>query len=135
MAKVIRINHIAIAVPEFDGALDFWEGALGLNLQRIEDVPEQKSAVAFLPVGDSEIELVKPGTVDSGLAMFLKEKGPGMHHICLEVDNLEEMLNELKLKGIRLINESPQVLPGRKMAFIHPKAASGVLVELYELIP
>lgn len=135
MAKVIRINHVAIAVTEFGGALDFWQGALGLTLKSTEVVPEQKSTVAFLPVGESEIELVKPEADDSGLAKFLREKGPGVHHICLEVDDLEGMLSDLKKKGIRLINDSPQVLPGRKMAFIHPKAANGVLVELYELLP
>ena len=135
MAKVIRINHVAMAVPDITGALDFWQGALGLSLHHVEEVPEQKSTVAFLPVGESEIELVRPDVDDSGLAKFLKDKGPGVHHICLEVDNLEEMMAELKSKGIRLINDAPQVLPGRKMAFIHPKSAGGVLVELYELIP
>jgi len=86
-------------------------------------------------VGDSEIELVKPTTDDSGLAKYLKDKGPGLHHLCLEVDDLEGMMADLKAKGVRLINDNPQVLQGRKMAFIHPKAANGVLVELYEIIP
>jgi methylmalonyl-CoA/ethylmalonyl-CoA epimerase len=135
MAIVKRIHHIAIVVPDLDGALDFWQDILGLQLKGMEEVPSQKSTVAFLPVGDSEIELVKPWTADSGLAKFLNEKEPGLHHLCLEVDDLEGMLVDLKRKGVRLINDTPQILPGRKMAFIHPKAASGVLVELYEIIP
>jgi methylmalonyl-CoA/ethylmalonyl-CoA epimerase len=135
MAIVKRIHHIAIVVPAMDGALDFWQDILGLQLKGMEEVPSQKSMVAFLPVGDSEIELVKPLTADSGLEKFLNEKGPGMHHLCLEVDDLEGMLADLKRKGVRLINDIPQILPGRKMAFIHPKAANGVLVELYEIIP
>ncbi len=134
MAKITRINHVAVVVPEVEGALGFWRDALGLDLHHVEDVPSQKSMVAFLPVGESEVELVKPTSDDSGLAKFLAEKGPGMHHLCFEVDNIEEMLAELKAKGVRLINETPQVLPGRKMAFIHPKASNGVLVELYQTI-
>ena len=133
MAKITKINHIAIAVPEIDAALNFWRDALGMELTAIEDVPAQRSEVAFLPAGESEVELVRPVTDDSGLARFLKEKGPGLHHLCFEVDDLEEMLEDLKGKGIRLINEKPEVLPGRKMAFIHPKATGGVLVELYQI--
>jgi methylmalonyl-CoA/ethylmalonyl-CoA epimerase len=132
MAKVTKINHVAIAVPEIDGALNFWKDALGMELDHIENVPSQNSLVAFLPAGESEVELVKPILEDSGLGRFLKEKGPGIHHICLEVDDLEGMLAALKSKGIRLINEAPVLLPGRKIAFIHPKAAGGVLVELLE---
>ncbi|HPH94420.1 MAG TPA: methylmalonyl-CoA epimerase [Anaerolineaceae bacterium] len=134
MAKITKINHVAIVVPEIEGALNFWQEALGLHLHHVEDVPSQKSAVAFLPIGESEVELVKPTSDDSGVAKFLADKGPGMHHLCFEVDDLEGMLADLKAKGVRLINETPQVLPGRKMAFIHPKASNGVLVELYQLI-
>jgi methylmalonyl-CoA/ethylmalonyl-CoA epimerase len=134
MAKVTKINHVAIAVPDIEEALIFWRDALGLELQHIEDVPSQKAIVAFLPAGDSEVELVKPTADDTGVAKFLAEKGAGMHHLCLEVDDIEGMLESLKKKGIRLINENPLILPGRKMAFIHPKSANGVLVELYQLI-
>jgi methylmalonyl-CoA/ethylmalonyl-CoA epimerase len=133
MAKITKINHVAIAVPDIEAALSFWRDALGLDLSHIEDVPSQKSTVAFLPAGEGEVELVKPTSEDTGLAKFLAEKGPGLHHLCLEVDDLEEKLAELKAKGVRLINETPNVLPGRKMAFIHPKASNGVLVELYEV--
>lgn len=133
MAKITKINHIAIVVPDIDSSMNFWEGVLGLKLHHIEDVPGQKSMVAFLPIGESEVELVKPTTDDSGVAKFLAERGPGMHHLCFEVDDIEGMLVDLKGKGVRLLNEQPLIAPGRKMAFIHPKSASGVLVELYQL--
>ena len=131
--KPIKINHVAIVVQDIDAALNFWEQTFGLELDHVEDVPSQKSKVAFLPLGESEIELVQPTTSDSGLANFLEKRGEGMHHICIEVSDIEVTLAELKSKGVRLISEVPEELPGRKMAFIHPKAANGVLVELYQL--
>lgn len=134
MAKVIRIHHVALAVKDIEESLKFWRDALGIQPSQVEEVPEQQSSVAFLPAGESEIELVKPITEDSSLARFLAERGPGMHHICLEVDDLEEMLAGLKKKDIRLIQETPVILHNRKIAFIHPKSAQGVLVELYEAI-
>ncbi len=133
MAKITKINHVAIAVPDLDASLSFWRDALGLTLDHVEDVPSQKSMVAFIPCGDSEVELVKPTADDTGVAKFIAERGGGMHHLCFQVDDIEEMLADLKEKGIRLINETPQVLPGRKMAFVHPKSTGGVLVELYQL--
>jgi methylmalonyl-CoA/ethylmalonyl-CoA epimerase len=134
MAKIKKINHIGIVVSDIDGALDFWREALGLKLDHIEDVLAQKSIVAFLPAGESEIELVKPTSDDSSVAKFLRERGSGMHHLCFEVDDLEEMLSDLKGKGVRLINETPLEMEGRKAAFIHPKSSNGVLVELYQVI-
>jgi len=134
MLKMNKINHVAIVVEDIDEALKFWRDALGLEVDHIEDVPSQHSRVAFIPVGDSEVELVSPTTQDSGLAKFLEKRGEGLHHLCFEVDDLAEVLDELKIKGIRLINEEPLILPGRKMAFVHPKSTNGVLVELYELI-
>ncbi len=134
MAKVKKINHVAIVVGDIDQALSFWRDGLGLELQHVEDVPSQKATVAFFPVGDSEVELVKPTSDDSGVAKFLAERGGGMHHLCFEVDDIQGKLAELKEKGVRLINETPLELPGRKMAFIHPKSTGGVLVELYEII-
>jgi len=131
--KPIKINHVAIVVQNIDAALNFWEQTFGLELDHVEEVPSQKSKVAFLPLGESEIELVQPTTSDSGLANFLEKRGEGMHHICIEVEDIDAALAELKSKGVRLINEIPEELPGRKMAFIHPKAANGVLVELYQL--
>ena len=131
--KPIKINHVAIVVQDIDAALNFWEQTFGVELDHVEDVPSQKSKVAFLPLGESEIELVQPTTSDSGLAYFLEKRGEGMHHICIEVEDIDATLAELKSKGVRLINDVPEELPGRKMAFIHPKAANGVLVELYQL--
>lgn len=133
MAKIKKMNHVAVVVGDIDQALSFWHDALGLELHHTEEVPSQKAIVAFMPVGDSEVELVKPTSDDSGLAKFLADRGGGMHHLCFEVDDIAEKLAELKEKGVRLINESPMELPGRKMAFVHPKSTGGVLVELYEV--
>ncbi len=133
MAKITKLNHVAIAVNDVDGSLGFWRDAMGLAVDHIEDVPSQKAVVVFIPVGDSEVELVKPTSEDTGVAKFLAERGGGMHHLCFEVDDIDGMLVQLKEKGVRLINETPQVLPGRKMAFVHPKSTGGVLVELYQL--
>lgn len=134
MPKVVKIDHIAILADDMDKSLNFWRDALGMELTHVEDVPAEKSMVAFLPVAGTEIELVKPTTDDSGLARYLEKRGPGMHHVCLEVDDISGMLEQLKAKGIQLINESPMSgLGGRKYAFIHPKSTNGVLVELYQL--
>jgi methylmalonyl-CoA/ethylmalonyl-CoA epimerase len=131
-----KIDHIAIVVPNIDEALEFWRDALGLELSHIEEVEVQESLVAFLPSGESEVELVEPTTDTSGIARYLTKRGPGMHHICFEVDDIEETLAQLKEKGVQLINEQPIVgTGGKKIAFIHPKGAGGVLVELYELTP
>lgn len=134
MPTLKKINHVAIVVADIDESLKFWRDALGIELSHIEDVPSQKAQVAFLPLGDSEVELVKPTADDTGAAKFLAERGGGMHHLCFETDDVVGMLASLKEKGIKLINEEPLVLPGRKMAFVHPKSTGGVLVELYELI-
>ena len=134
MPKIKRINHIAIVVDDIDTALTFWRDALGLKLDHIEDIPEQESIVAFLPTGESEVELVQPTSEDSGVARYLQKRGPGMHHICFEVEDIHVSLEQLKGKGVRLINETPMTgAGGKKMAFIHPESAYGVLVELYEL--
>ncbi len=134
MAKINKINHVAIAISDVDSSLTFWRDAMGLEVDHIEDVPSQKASVVFIPVGESEVELVRPTSEDTGVAKFLAERGGGMHHLCFEVDDIIEMLAELKARGVRLINEVPNVLPGRKMAFIHPKSTGGVLVELYEIV-
>lgn len=133
MPTIKKINHVAIAVPEVEPALSFWRDALGLTVDHIEDVPSQKATVVFIPVGESEVELVRPTSEDTGVAKFLAERGGGMHHLCFEVDDIEAMLTQLKEKGVRLINETPLELPGRKMAFVHPKSTGGVLIELYQL--
>jgi methylmalonyl-CoA/ethylmalonyl-CoA epimerase len=129
-----RIDHIAIVVDDIDTALGFWRDTLGLDLSHVADVPEQQSAVAFLPAGDSQVELVKPTTESSGVARFLSKRGPGIHHICFEVDDIASTLRMLKSRGVRLIDETPKVSAGGKqMAFIHPGSTHGVLVELYQL--
>ena len=133
MSQIKKINHVAIVVKDIDESLKFWETALGLKLDHVEDVPSQASKVAFIPVGEGEIELVQPTNSDSGMAAYLEKRGEGMHHLCIEVDDIKAKMQELKDAGVRLINQSPEVLPGRKMAFIHPKSTSGVLVELYEI--
>jgi methylmalonyl-CoA/ethylmalonyl-CoA epimerase len=132
VAKITKINHVAIVVPDIENALGFWRDALGLELHHVEDVASQKSQVAFLPLGESEVELVRPTSDDSGVAKFLTERGAGMHHLCFEVDDIDGMLADLKAKGVRLINETAMQLEGRKVAFVHPKSSNGVLVELYQ---
>jgi methylmalonyl-CoA/ethylmalonyl-CoA epimerase len=105
-----------------------------MELHELRDVPTEKSQVAFLPLKGSEVELVVPTSEDSGIAKYLSKRGPGMHHICLEVDDIIGMLTQLRTKGVRLINEEPRTsADGKKYAFIHPESTSGVLVELYEL--
>jgi len=130
---ILRVDHIAIVVPEMDAALDFWHTALGLPLSHTEEVPEQQTAVAMMPVGDSEVELVQPTTDTGGMARYMEKRGPGLHHICFEVDDLEATLAQLKEMGVRLINEEPVIgAGGKRVAFVHPKSASGVLVELVQ---
>jgi methylmalonyl-CoA/ethylmalonyl-CoA epimerase len=134
MPKVKQINHVAVVVDDMEKALAFWRDALGMELHGLRDVPAENSRVAFLPLPGSEVELVQPTTDDSGIAKYLAKRGPGMHHLCLEVDNIEAMLAQLKSKGVRLINEEPRTAAdGKKYAFIHPESTSGVLVELYQL--
>ena len=134
MPKVKSINHVAVVVDDMDKSLLFWRDALGIELHELRDVPAEKSQVAFLPVAGAEVELVKPTTDDSGIAKYLAKRGPGMHHLCLEVDDIEGMMSQLKAKSIRLINEEPRTTSdGKKYAFIHPEATGGVLVELYQI--
>lgn len=134
MATIRKINHLAVVVSDMQAALAFWRDALGIPLAEVRDVPAEAAQVAFLPLAESEIELVLPTSGESGLAKYLAKRGPGMHHLCLEVDDLVGMLRQLKGKGVRLINEEPRrSADGRKYAFIHPESTHGVLVELYEL--
>ena len=134
MPKVKQINHVAVVVEDMEKALSFWRDALGLELHELRDVPAEQSQVAFLPLPGSEVELVMPTTADSGIAKYLAKRGPGMHHVCLEVDDIDGMLAQLKNKGVRLINEEPRTAAdGKKYAFIHPESTAGVLVELYQI--
>jgi methylmalonyl-CoA/ethylmalonyl-CoA epimerase len=134
MPKINSINHVAIVVDDMEKSLHFWRDALGIELHELNNVPAEASQVAFLPVAGAEIELVHPTTEDSGLAKYLAKRGPGMHHVCLEVDDIDGMMAQLREKGIRLINEQPRTAAdGKRYAFIHPESTSGVLVELYEI--
>lgn len=134
MPVIKAINHVAVVVSDMEQALSFWRDALGIRLHELRDVPAEKSQVAFLPLAGAEVELVMPTTEDSGIAKYLAKRGPGMHHLCLEVDDIEGILAQLKAKNIRLINEQPRLAAdGKKYAFIHPEATGGVLVELYQL--
>jgi len=134
MPKVNQINHVAVVVDDMEKALAFWRDGLGMDLHELRDVPAEKSRVAFLPLPGSEVELVQPTTDDSGIAKYLAKRGPGMHHICLEVDDIDEMMTQLKTKGIRLINEEPRTaVDGKRYAFVHPESTCGVLVELYQI--
>jgi methylmalonyl-CoA/ethylmalonyl-CoA epimerase len=134
MPQVKQINHVAVVVEDMEKALAFWRDALGIEMHELRDVPAEKSQVAFLPLPGSEVELVKPTTDDSGIAKYLARRGPGMHHLCLEVDDIASMMTQLRTKGIRLINEAPRIAAdGKKYAFIHPESTGGVLVELYQL--
>ncbi|MDH4135618.1 MAG: methylmalonyl-CoA epimerase [Anaerolineae bacterium] len=128
-----KIDHIGIVVNDIEEALKVYQQALGLSLARIQEMPGQAVTLAFLPTGESEIELVQPVTSDSGVAKFLQKRGEGIHHICLEVDHIEKTLADLQEKGLQLIDEMPHTGPGGiKFAFIHPKSTHGVLIELYE---
>lgn len=134
MTDLKRLDHVAVLVEDLEDALVFWQEKLGLELDHIETISSMAVKIAFMPLGESEIELVQPTTDDSGLAKFLAKRGPGLHHICLEVDDIKAKLDDLKGEGINLIDQEPVVMEdGRKLAFIHPKSAGGVLVELYEL--
>lgn len=134
MTDLKRLDHVAILVPDLDQALIFWQNQLGLALDHVETISSMAVKIAFLPLGDSEIELVQPITEDSGLAKYLTKKGPGLHHICIETDDISGKLAALREKGVKLIDEEPILMDdGRQLAFIHPKSTGGVLVELYEL--
>lgn len=129
---VKKVDHIGIAVKNLEEALKFYE-ALGLKADGTEVVEEQKVKVAFLPVGDSEIELLESTQEDGPIAKFIEKKGEGIQHIALRVENIEEAILEMKNKGVRMIDESPRYgAGGAKIAFCHPKSTHGVLLELTE---
>ncbi len=129
-----KVNHIAIVVSDLEESMRFWVDALGLELSHKETVTSQGVEVAFLPIGDSKIELLQPIDDESGVARYLEKRGPGMHHLCVEVEDIVAAMSKLAAADVQLINEEPVVgSDGRKFAFIHPKSANGVLLELYEL--
>ena len=125
------IDHIGIAVNSIDEAMKFWEGALGVKCHGVEEVAEQKVKTAFLPIDDSEIELLEGTSEDSPVSKFIAKNGQGIQHIAIRVADIEAALAELKEKGVRLIDEKPRIgAGGAKIAFLHPKATGGVLLEL-----
>jgi methylmalonyl-CoA/ethylmalonyl-CoA epimerase len=131
--KVLKIDHLGIAVNSIEEAKKLFHDILGLTFEGTETVQEQKVTTAFFPVGDSEVELLESTAPDGPIAKYLEKRGEGIQHIAFRVDNLEEALAELKDKGIRLIDEKPRRgAGGAKIAFIHPKSTHGVLIELSE---
>ena len=127
-----KIDHVGVAVPSIDDALAIY-GALGLAEAKREVVPGQKVTVAFLPVGESRVELLEPTSPDSPVAKFLEKRGGGIHHLCFAVEDLEAALADLSAKGFRLIHSSPVPgADGKRVAFLHPEAGGGVLIELSE---
>jgi len=132
--KKPTLDHIGIAVRSLDSAKIYED--LGLTIEHVETVETQRVKTAFLSVGDSNLELLEPTSPDSPIAKFIEKRGEGIHHICLRVDDLEAHLERLKAAGYRLINEAP--VPGAhgcRVAFLHPSAGNGVLIELSEVHP
>ncbi|MBM9614042.1 methylmalonyl-CoA epimerase [Desulfobulbus rhabdoformis] len=131
--KVLKIDHLGIAVPNLDEGKKFWSDVMGLKLEGTETVEEQKVTTAFLPVGESEVELLVSTAPDGPIAKFIEKKGPGFQHVAFRVENIEEALAELQEKGVALIDKTPRMgAGGAKIAFLHPKATGGVLVEISE---
>jgi len=130
--KQVKVDHIGIAVRDIQEALKVYQGALGLQLREIVEVPDQKVEVAFLPAGETSLELVRPTANDTGIAKFLESRGEGIHHICLEVDDIEAALARLKANGVPLIDRTPRQGAHGRVAFVHPKGMHGVLLELVE---
>jgi methylmalonyl-CoA/ethylmalonyl-CoA epimerase len=129
-----KINHIAIGVNNLEEAAKFYQDVLGLALSGVEVVTAQKTKVGFFKIGESNIELVQPAEPDSPLVKFLETKGPGIHHVCFEVDDVETEVKAFLDKGATMIDQKPR--PGAhhtKVAFVHPKSSNGVLIELCEL--
>ena len=129
--KVLKIDHLGIAVNSIEDGKKFWSDVLGLEFEGAETVQEQKVTTAFFPVGQSEVELLESTSPDGPVAKYIEKKGQGIQHIAFRVENIDEALDELKEKGIQLIDQKPRIgAGGAKIAFLHPKATGGVLVEL-----
>ena len=131
----MKINHLGIATNGIDDALKFWADALGLENVHTETVEDQKVRVAMLPIGESRVELLEPTSDDSPISNFLEKRGGGIHHIAVEVEDIEASLAKLKAQGMRLIDESPRIgAEGCLVAFVHPAASGGVLLELVQTV-
>jgi methylmalonyl-CoA/ethylmalonyl-CoA epimerase len=127
-----KLNHIAIVVEDIDKALAVYQGAIGLPLSAVNEEPAEAVKVAYFPTETGEVELIQPTTSDSGVAKYLAKKGEGMHHVCLEVDSIEETTKVLAAKGLEVLGEIRTNKRGDRYIFVHPKSAHGVLIELYE---
>ncbi len=130
-----RIDHVAIIVHNIDQALAFYRDILGITPREIRDVPTEQVRIAFLPLGGpdgSEIELIEPTTSDSSLVKFLEKRGEGLHHICLEVDDIETSLQEMQERGAPVLDQRPRIAAEGRAIFVHPKGTNGVLLELLE---
>ncbi|MBU49329.1 MAG: methylmalonyl-CoA epimerase [Deltaproteobacteria bacterium] len=129
---VKKVDHIAIAVKDIEQATTFYK-QLGLDVSAVEEVPDQKVRVAFIPIGETHIELVEPMSKDSPISAFLEKRGEGLHHICLETDQIDHTVEHLQEQGVRMIDKSPRTGSRQtRIAFVHPKANAGVLTELVE---
>src|SRR6184192_4199792 len=138
LAMPKRIDHIAIIVRDIEQALLFYRDTLGITPSEIKEVPTEQVRIAFLPMGGpngSEIELIEPTTPDSSLAKFLDKRGEGLHHICLEVDNIDAALAEMQEKGAPVLDKQPRIAAEGRAIFLHPKGTNGVLLELLEKHP
>ncbi len=131
--EILKIDHLGIAVNSIDDGKNFWTEVLGLQFDGSETVEAQKVTTAFFPVGESEVELLESTSPDGPVAKFISKKGTGFQHVAFRVADIEAALEELKEKGIQLIDQKPRIgAGGAKIAFLHPKATGGVLVELCE---
>ncbi len=131
----MKINHLGIATKSIAEALKFWQDSLGLENIHTEEVEEQKVRVAMLPIGESRVELLEPTSEDSPISKFLEKRGGGIHHIAVEVEDIEASLAKLKAAGARLIDETPRIgAEGCLIAFVHPTTTGGVLLELTQKI-
>ena len=129
--KIVKIDHLGIAVNSIEDGKNFWSEVLGLAFEGAETVAEQKVTTAFFPVGESEVELLESTSPDGPVAKYIEKRGQGIQHIAFRVEDIEAALAELKEKGIQLIDQTPRHgAGGAKIAFLHPKATGGVLVEL-----
>jgi len=131
--KALKVDHIGIAVKNLDETLKFYTDVLGLEMGGTEVVEEQKVKVAFLPIGDTEVELLESTSDDGPIAKFIEKNGEGVQHIAFKVDDIEEAIAYMQEKGMRMIDEKPRYgAGGAKIAFVHPKSSHRVLVELSE---
>jgi methylmalonyl-CoA/ethylmalonyl-CoA epimerase len=131
--KILKIDHLGIAVNSIEEGKNFWSDVLGLKFEGAETVETQKVTTAFFPVGESEVELLESTSPDGPVAKYIEKRGQGIQHVAFRVENIEAALEELKQKGIQLIDQTPRMgAGGAKIAFLHPKATNGVLVELCE---